>query len=763
MRRLITTLMLFSLALPCWGADYFVNPGAADDTGNGESALTAKKYIDSGIALMSTGDTLYCNGTGTHATSGGTAIAFGAGQDGMTLTLQPYAGSASWAFATTTGLDTQISIAAAMATGTINIDGMVATTASTTSTDGVISHQSAGVNLSLTSCTMSCTGTNASVLYVSNAAPAWNLSVSGGSWSSDNGSSGGKLLNSASAVAARQGTLLFDGVSLYSRGSGSNKMFLVRHGCKAICFRNCSLRTEDNGGDLLAFSVQTTPSDYTGLVEIRDCNTSTSDKFIYSFFYGSLLGYVDRVVVDHNTVRTNRCGSANFTIGTDPALTGRETWQGDGSTAEAGHIREVRFANNRILSSGTYTSKPIMFGANIASTIFEDNTILIPNTDGDSAQCAWTAGSGWSCAATVYLASDHLICRGNRIVGGDGALVVCGRHAVVEHNTVLSTIGTAFILNENGDYTTGTISSGVLTRDGTYTFTASALIGKYLVVGGVPYPITANNTTTITSATLSDVATDTVYYLDGASRTASSSASGVITDKTGSLTANLYAGRYVIGWDGRRRLVTANDATTVTTAVLADAGTSVPYYVNDDGSVREPYPGTPAYATVKNNIFVSLSTADSARLYGKPTAMIYSPTADLVGAANWNVECDYNLYWSASAYIVGIAPADSGRDLLDLDPVATALTRIQGEWDSLIPATSGAAVSNYRQRNDRHSIVANPGLSAPVMAADTGVVTGERWTPNSRANRLASDGSTVGAVQSGGGDGLFIVPPGRIP
>jgi hypothetical protein len=49
---------IFGLAEKSWAAIYYVDASRPDDSGNGQTVATAKKYIKSGIALMLSGDTL---------------------------------------------------------------------------------------------------------------------------------------------------------------------------------------------------------------------------------------------------------------------------------------------------------------------------------------------------------------------------------------------------------------------------------------------------------------------------------------------------------------------------------------------------------------------------------------------------------------------------------------------------------------------------------------------------------------------------------
>lgn len=55
----IINLISFGYVSFCLAATYYVNGAMADDSGNGAAWVTAKKYISSGIGLMSGGDVLY--------------------------------------------------------------------------------------------------------------------------------------------------------------------------------------------------------------------------------------------------------------------------------------------------------------------------------------------------------------------------------------------------------------------------------------------------------------------------------------------------------------------------------------------------------------------------------------------------------------------------------------------------------------------------------------------------------------------------------
>jgi hypothetical protein len=69
------------------GNTYYVDAAAANDTGNGQTVATAKKYIESGIALMSGGDTLIIR-NGVYSTAADQIVSLPNGSAGAYTTIK---------------------------------------------------------------------------------------------------------------------------------------------------------------------------------------------------------------------------------------------------------------------------------------------------------------------------------------------------------------------------------------------------------------------------------------------------------------------------------------------------------------------------------------------------------------------------------------------------------------------------------------------------------------------------------------------------
>jgi len=86
MKKLIVLFAILFISFPAWCATYYVDGAAADDSGDG-SVGSPKKYIESGIALVSAGDTLII-ADGTYSTTSDQITGIPNGSAGSYVTIQ---------------------------------------------------------------------------------------------------------------------------------------------------------------------------------------------------------------------------------------------------------------------------------------------------------------------------------------------------------------------------------------------------------------------------------------------------------------------------------------------------------------------------------------------------------------------------------------------------------------------------------------------------------------------------------------------------